>query len=145
MAADTKMSLERMQGYSMEDRPVIRAASWSSGKLYLVVYGLFILVFGILITIIQVSSILSLIILAIVGVAVLVFASPIGLSIYEANRRSLIWLWKNLWRMQPAEIEKKHFGAWNIPYGYKFNVLIIRVIGSGLVIFSVIDILGWKN
>ncbi len=115
--------------------------NWKTGKLLLMTYGVFIILFSIMIIPLAffstVGIYISLIMEALTGLASIVFGTTIGSALYEGNRRSQVWLMKNLWRMKEAEIKKRLLQMetvfWGIPSGYNFHILITRIIGIGLI------------
>jgi len=66
-----------------------------------------------------------------IGILIVVFSTIIGVFIYEANRRQITWLWKEVFRKKDEEI-RKYFSR--PPYGCDFTILIIRVIGIGIIV-----------
>jgi len=79
--------------------------------------------------------------LVFIGILIVVFSTVIGVFIYEANRRQLTWLWKEVFRKKDEEI-RKYFSR--PPYGCDFTILIMRVIGIGIIVSFPVSLILFK-
>lgn len=123
----------------------IKVISWSTGKLMLLTWGPYTLFFLVLFSaVLFVSDPLRLYIVsgfeACCGIALVIYGTVIGGSLYEANRRLNKVVMTKIWRMKAPEVERRLLKMEvGIPYGYNFHVWITRIIGIGLVASSALS------
>jgi hypothetical protein len=119
---------------------------WPSGLLVLLEWGSVILFSSVMTNISlaidnSVKGYISLGLLICIGILIVIFSTVIGVFIYEANRRQITWLWKEVFRKKDEEIRKYLSRP---PYGCDFTILIMRVVGIGITVsFPTILILSY--
>ena len=133
MKKDNVMSNERKCIDKFANWPAIALFSLESGGVLL----LFLVWIKLLLTID--SSVIGYVcasLLICIGILIIVFSTVIGSFLYEANRRQLTWLWKNVFRYKD-EVIKKVFSR--PPYECGFIIWITRIIGIGVISTSIMS------
>lgn len=62
------------------------------------------------------------------GLFLAIFGRYFGSALYEANKRQLSWLWRNVFKKKQEDIDKL-FNGFPLPYGYTYAVVITHVVG----------------
>ena len=126
---------------SNQKKWVNKFANWPALALFVLEFGGFLLLFLVWIKLLLTidSSVLGYVcagLLICIGILIIVFSTVIGSFMYEANRRELTWLWKNVFRYKDEVINK----AFSLPpLECGFTIWITRIIGIGVISTSIMS------
>ena len=134
-------TIKKANVMSNERKYIEKFANWPAIALFSLELGGVLLLFLVWIKLLLTidSSIIGYIcagLLISIGILIIVFSTIIGSFLYEANRRELTWLWKNVFRYED-EVIKKVFSR--PPYECGFIIWITRIIGIGVISTSIMS------
>ena len=134
-------TIKKANVMSNERKYIEKFANWPAIALFSLELGGVLLLFLVWIKLLLTidSSIIGYIcagLLISIGILIIVFSIVIGSFLYEANRRELTWLWKNVFRYKD-EVIIKAFSRPPLECG--FTIWITRIIGVGVISTSIMS------